>query len=158
MPARLLLIGDGPERWNAQTLVRELGLEDDVHFLGVREGMAELLGRADLYLLPSEHESFGLSALEAMSCGVPVIATSVGGTSEVVEQGVSGYLVDPHDVETMGRLAVELLRDPPRHRAMGEAARARVEERFAQDLVLWRYERLYAELLGDPLPTREGTQ
>lgn len=158
MPARLLLIGDGPEQFNAQSLVRELGLEDDVHFLGVREGMAELLGRADLYLLPSEHESFGLSALEAMACGVPVIATSVGGTSEVVEHGVSGYLVDPHDVEEMGRLAVALLRDPQRHQAMGEAARRRVEERFAQDLVLWRYERLYMELLGDPVPVREGSR
>ena len=105
----------------------------------------------------SEHESFGLSALEAMSCGVPVIATSVGGTSEVVEHGVSGYLVDPHDVETMGRLAVDLLRDPSRHRAMGEAARRRVEERFAQDLVLWRYEKLYAELLGEPVPSRVGS-
>ncbi|MEZ4653133.1 MAG: N-acetyl-alpha-D-glucosaminyl L-malate synthase BshA [Candidatus Eisenbacteria bacterium] len=143
VPSRLLLVGDGPERWQAQNEVRALGIAEDVHFLGVREGMADLLGRADLYLLPSEHESFGLSALEAMSCEVPVIATSQGGTSEVIEHGVSGFLVDPHDAEEMARIGIEVLENPDRQRAIGRAARARVEERFAIDKVIDRYERLY---------------
>jgi L-malate glycosyltransferase len=149
VPSRLVLVGDGPERWQAQTEVRALGIADDVHFLGVREAMADLLGRADLYLLPSEHESFGLSALEAMSCEVPVIATSVGGTNEVIEHGVSGFLVDPHDPEEMARIGIELLRDPERQHAIGRAARARVEERFGIDRIISQYEALYEGALRE---------
>ena len=150
LPARLLLIGDGPERYMAEELVRQLGLESSVHFLGIREGMADLLGCADLYLLPSEHESFGLSALEAMSCGVPVIATSRGGTGEVVVHGVTGFLVDPHDVAEMGRVAVELLSDRERQRKVGQAGRDRVLDLFTEDKVVARYEKVYRELM-DPV-------
>jgi N-acetyl-alpha-D-glucosaminyl L-malate synthase BshA len=153
VPSRLVLVGDGPERWKAQTEVRALGIENDVHFLGVREGMADLLGRADLYLLPSEHESFGLSALEAMACEVPVIATSVGGTNEVIEHGVSGFLVDPHDPETMARIGIEVLSDPDRQHAIGRAARARVEERFAIERVMDQYEALYEGVLEELDPS-----
>jgi N-acetyl-alpha-D-glucosaminyl L-malate synthase BshA len=153
VPSRLVLVGDGPERWQAQNEVRALGISDDVHFLGVREGMADLLGRADLYLLPSEHESFGLSALEAMSCEVPVIATSVGGTNEVIEHGVSGFLVDPHDPEEMARIGIEVLRNPERQHAIGRAARARVEERFGIDRVIRQYESLYEGALREMGPS-----
>ncbi|MCA9755070.1 MAG: N-acetyl-alpha-D-glucosaminyl L-malate synthase BshA [Candidatus Eisenbacteria bacterium] len=149
MPARLLLVGDGPERYGAQELVGQLGLQKNVHFLGIREGMSDLLGCADLYLLPSEHESFGLSALEAMSCGAPVIATSRGGTGEVVVPGVTGYLCDPHDIDEMGRIAVELLSDQERHRLVGQAARKRVLELFTEGKVIAQYEQVYRELTGE---------
>lgn len=147
MPARLLLVGDGPERFMAESLVRTLGIEKSVHFLGIREGMADVLGCADLYLLPSEHESFGLSALEAMSCGVPVIATSRGGTGEVVVHGATGFLLDPHDIAEMGRVAIELLSDRENHRLVGAAGRERVLELFTEDKVVGRYETVYRELM-----------
>lgn len=148
LPARLLLVGDGPERYATQELVKRLGLEASVHFLGIREGMADILGAADLYLLPSEHESFGLSALEAMSCGVPVIATSRGGTGEVVVHGVTGFLADPHDVEEMGRIGVELLADRQRQRTVGREARERVLARFTEDRVVRQYEEVYRALMA----------
>lgn len=148
IPARLVFVGDGPERWPAQQEVRRLGLESSVSFLGLQDRMEELLAAADLVLLPSEHESFGLTALEAMACGVPVIATSHGGTVEVIEHGVSGYLVDPADVDQMGALGIGLLADPALHAKMGAAARRRVIDHFAQDVVVATYERLYEEVLG----------
>lgn len=148
IPSHLVLVGDGPERWAAQELARNLQIEPAVHFLGIREELADLFGRADLYLLPSDHESFGLSALEAMACGVPVIATSRGGTGEVMVHGESGFLVDPENVEEMSRLGIELLRDAGRHRSVGEAARRRVLERFTVRRVVDRYERLYEDLLA----------
>jgi len=146
---KLFLVGDGPERWQAQELTEQLGLQTEVRFLGIREGMADLLGCADLYLLPSEHESFGLSALEAMSCEVPVIATNRGGTNEVIEHGVSGYLVDPHDFDEMARHGIELFTQPELHRSVGAAARARVLELFRIEAVIDRYESLYEELLAE---------
>lgn len=146
VPSILILVGDGPERPKAQQLAEELGVGEHVRFLGIQEDMARLLARADLYLLPSEHESFGLSALEAMSAGVPVIATQVGGTSEVIQHGVSGFLVDPHDVDMMGRIGADVLADPARQREIGEAARARVLDNFTIDRVVGQYEAIYQEL------------
>jgi N-acetyl-alpha-D-glucosaminyl L-malate synthase BshA len=155
IPSDLLLVGDGPELWQAKELARNLEIEPVVHFLGVRDDLEELLGRADLYLLPSEHESFGLSALEAMSSEVPVICTDRGGTGEVMVHGESGFLVDPHDVEEMSRIGIELLADPARHGEVGQAARQRVLENFATEVVVDRYEDLYEDLLaGEPGPGR----
>ena len=148
VPSRLILVGDGPERPKAQALADELGVADQVRFLGIQEDMARLLACADLYLLPSEHESFGLSSLEAMSAAVPVIATKVGGTSEVIENGVSGFLVDPHDVETMGQIGIEVLRNPERQREVGSAARERVLREFTIDRVVEQYEAVYQQLRG----------
>ncbi len=145
--ARLILVGDGPERGETQELVRAAGLEDKVHFLGIREGMADILGCADLYLLPSEHESFGLSSLEAMSCGVPVIATSRGGTSEVIESGVNGFLSDPHDTEGMAKTAIEVLGNADYGKQIGDAAREHVIEHYSQDTIVSRYEDLYQSLI-----------
>lgn len=149
VPAQLVLVGDGPERFPTIELVRQLGLESDVSFLGVQDGMEELLVQADLVLLPSEHESFGLTALEAMSSGVPVIATDRGGTTEVMEHGRSGFLIDPHDIDAMAEAGLSVLRDPQYQRKIGSAARAHAILHFGQEAVVDRYERLYEEVIRD---------
>ena len=109
MPAKLVMIGDGPDRAPAEALARRRGVEKDVLFLGKQNEIREKLGQADLFLLPSELESFGLAALEAMACEVPVIATNAGGVPEVVEHGVDGYLVEPGDVTSAAQYAIEIL-------------------------------------------------
>ena len=119
VPARLLMVGDGPERSNAEWLAHNKGLDNRALFLGKQDSIAELLGVADLLLLPSDTESFGLVALEAMACQVPVIASRVGGLPEVVRDGRDGFLVTPGDVTTMAARAVELLMDPEKHRDHG---------------------------------------
>jgi L-malate glycosyltransferase len=149
VPANLVLLGDGPERWHAQDLARSFNLQDRVFFLGVQERIEELLPLADLFLLPSAHESFGLVALEAMSCGVPVIATSRGGTSELITHSVSGFLVDPEDEAGMIETGVRVLRDPGLQQQVAHGARARVEANFTQDTMVDRYEALYRGLLGE---------
>lgn len=143
LPARLVLIGEGPDVTLAKRLVDEFGLHGRVVFLGNQEGIEDLLPLADLFLLPSQHESFGLAALEAMACGGTVIATSIGGTREVVEDGVNGFLRDPADVEAWARLAIELLGDAPRRRRIGEAARAAATDRFCRTRVIEEYEEEY---------------
>lgn len=148
VPARLVLVGDGPDRPAAQEEARALGVEDGVLFLGKLESVAEVLACADLYLLASETESFGLSALEAMACGVPVVGTRVGGLPEVVESGVTGTLVPVGDVDAMREAALDFLGDPARWRSASEAARARSVERFSSERVVPIYERYYREVLG----------
>jgi N-acetyl-alpha-D-glucosaminyl L-malate synthase BshA len=145
-PAKLLLIGDGPDRPSAEYLVREKGLGGDVHFLGKQNRVFEKLAVADLFLLPSELESFGLAALEAMACEVPVIATRVGGVPEVVTDGTSGYLLEVGDVAGMAERALELLADPARLRQMGQRARAEAQ-RFCASLIIPRYEAFYQRVL-----------
>jgi N-acetyl-alpha-D-glucosaminyl L-malate synthase BshA len=147
MPATLLMVGDGPEREDAEREARSLEVADDVRFLGRLDSVASLLQAADLFVLPSQTESFGLAALEAMACGVPVVATSVGGIPEVVEDGVTGLLEPVGSVEAMGRRAVELLRDRPRWEAMRAAAIAQAQ-RYSVEAVVPQYERFYAEVLG----------
>ena len=147
VPATLLMVGDGPDRPEAEREAREAGVEEDVRFLGRLDSVASLLQASDLFLLPSQTESFGLAALEAMACGAPVVASRAGGIPEVVTDGVDGILEPPGSVEAMGRRAVELLRNPERHRAMVEAAIAK-GKRFEADNVVPRYEALYAEVLG----------
>ena len=109
MRAKLVLIGDGPDRGAAEYIVRKKKLGRDVHFLGKQDRVYQLLGQADLFLLPSDMESFGLAALEAMACEVPVVATNVGGLPEVVEHGIDGYLFTPREVEIGARYALEIL-------------------------------------------------
>jgi len=147
VPSRLCLVGDGPERDAAEREIVALGLQDRVRFIGKVENVAEVLTWADLYLLPSNSESFGLSALEALACGVPVIGTRVGGLPEVVEHGVSGYLGGVGDTDDMAAGAVALLTDPARMAAARDAARARAE-RFATGTVVPRYEQVYAAVTG----------
>jgi len=143
LPATLLMIGDGPERADAEQEARELQVEKDVRFLGRLDSVVDLLQATDLFLLPSQTESFGLAALEAMACGAPVVATRVGGIPEVVVDGQTGILELPGSVEAMARRAIELLRDPARHRAMAEASIAKAGE-FSAERIVPMYEALYA--------------
>jgi N-acetyl-alpha-D-glucosaminyl L-malate synthase BshA len=143
VPARLLLVGDGPELSTAYRLTRELDLGPDVETLGALEEVQALLSIADVFLLPSAQESFGLAGLEAMACEVPVVASNVGGLPEVIVDGVTGFMHAPDDLDAMADSAVRLLRDPARHRAMAAAARDRVCDRFCSDRVVPMYEAVY---------------
>jgi len=147
VPARLVLIGDGPERGRVQQTAEEEGVASRVTFLGKQESVAEILSCADVFVLPSATESFGLVALEAMSCGVPVIATRVGGIPEVITEGDDGYLADVGDVDTMAERAVQILKDKPTWRRMSAAARAGAE-RFSADKIVPLYERYYEKISG----------
>jgi N-acetyl-alpha-D-glucosaminyl L-malate synthase BshA len=147
MPATLIMIGDGPERVDAENEARELGVNADVRFLGRLDSVASLLQASDVFVLPSQTESFGLAALEAMACGAPVVATRAGGLQEVIDDGINGILEPVGSVEAMGRRAVELLRNPERHAAMRAAAIAKAEQ-FSTDRVVPLYEAYYREVLG----------
>ena len=149
MPAKLVLIGDGPDRGAAEYLVRKKKLQKDVLFLGKQDQVYEKLGNADLFLLPSQLESFGLAALEAMACEVPVIATNVGGVPEVVEHGVDGFLVEPGDVKSAAAHAIELLSRADRGRAMGQLARINAKKKFCSNDVIPRYEAYYQRILAE---------
>jgi L-malate glycosyltransferase len=147
VPSRLLLIGDGPDRSVAEWLAVQKGIHDDVLFLGKQDQIAEKLSIADIMLLPSELESFGLAALEAMACEVVPIATRAGGVPEVIDHGRTGYLADVGDVETMARYAIELLRDEKKMREMGKQGRAVAIERFASAKIVKQYEDYYRRVL-----------
>jgi L-malate glycosyltransferase len=147
MPATLIMAGDGPDRDAAEAEVDRLKLTRDVRFLGRVEDVADVLRGADLFLLPTQSESFGLAALEAMACGVPVIATRAGGIPEVVVDGETGVLADPGAVDAMVESALGLLKDSKRHERMRAAAVARAAD-FTTDKVVPQYEALYHEVLG----------
>ncbi len=147
IPAKLVMMGDGPDRGSAEFLVRKKGLSKDVFFLGKQDRVQEKLGLADLFLLPSEEESFGLAALEAMACEVPVIATNVGGLPEVVTHGVDGYLIPPHDIEAGAKFALEILTRPDRGRAMGKQARINARSKYCSNDVIPQYEAYYTKVL-----------
>ena len=147
MPARLVLIGDGPERSLAERLARDGGFEEQTTFLGNVAAVETLMPIAKLFLLPSDAESFGLAALEAMACGVPVIGTAAGGLPEVVEHGRTGYLLPVGDVEGMAAGALTLLRDPGLWQAFSLEARRRAVEEFPREAIVSRYRNLYEETL-----------
>ena len=147
LPATLVLVGDGPDRDLAEHEVDGLGLRKDVRFLGKVENVGDVLRGADLFLLPSATESFGLAALEAMACSVPVIASDAGGIPEVVRSGETGYLAPPGDVATMSERALQVLQDPAEHERLKRNAAARALE-FSADRVVPRYEKLYEEVLA----------
>lgn len=147
VPARLLLVGDGPELGSAYRLARDLGVSPLMHAVGSQEEVTPLLSIADLFLLPSAQESFGLAALEAMACGVPVVASKVGGLPEVIEHGVSGFLHAPEALDEMAASGIELLTNPAHHRAVADAARRRVSEHFCAERVVPMYESCYREVL-----------
>lgn len=138
-PAHLILIGDGPERSSAEALCRELGIGESVCFLGRQESFIPWLQSADLFLLPSELESFGLAALEAMSCGVPVIATNVQGIPEVVMDGVTGFLSSVGDTDDMASKALKILKEPGLHNTMSKNARKLVLDNYKMDRILDQY-------------------
>lgn len=148
VPARLVLIGDGPDRPEAADEAAMQGVTDRVLFLGKQDSVAELLACADLMILPSANESFGLVALEAMASGVPVLATDAGGLPEVVEHGVTGFMAPVGAVEEMADSGLSVLRDPKRWRAMSEAARQFAVERYGVDVIIPEYERYYERILA----------
>jgi N-acetyl-alpha-D-glucosaminyl L-malate synthase BshA len=148
MPAQLVLVGDGPDRSAAEWLAHDLGIQSNVHFLGKQDRVNELLPLADLMLMPSELESFGLAALEAMACKVPSIATRVGGVPELIDDGVTGLLYKVGDVDGMAQGALSLLSDRARLETMREEARRTAQKRFCASLVVPQYVRYYAQVLA----------
>jgi N-acetyl-alpha-D-glucosaminyl L-malate synthase BshA len=146
VPSRLLLVGDGPEHGKAIDSARRLGVAGRVEALGEQDQVLPLLSASDLFLLPSQQESFGLAALEAMACEVPVIASRVGGLPEVVEHGVNGFLHDPEDLEGMAASGIRLLTDPDLHFQFAQQGRRAVTEKFCAELVVPRYEAFYESL------------
>jgi L-malate glycosyltransferase len=149
LAARLVMCGDGPERGGAEALARDYGIADDVVFVGQAPNIAEYLSVADLLLLPSESESFGLAALEAMACEAPVIATRVGGLPEVVREGETGYLVALGDTQAMADRALEILSDDAKRRELAVRGRAWAVETFNTEIVIPQYERLYERIAGE---------
>jgi len=147
LPATLVLVGDGPDRDAAEQEADQLQLRRDIRFLGKVDNVADILRGSDLFLLPSETESFGLAALEAMACGVPVLASAVGGLPEVVVDGETGLLTPPGDVNAMIANGVRILGDAALHARFRDAAARRALE-FTADRIVPRYERLYEEVLG----------
>jgi N-acetyl-alpha-D-glucosaminyl L-malate synthase BshA len=149
LQSRLLLIGSGPERGVAEQLTRELHLTEKVNFLGDISYTVPFLSIADLFLLPSEVESFGLAALEAMSCGVPVIGTRGSGLAEVVRDGECGFLVEVGNIERMASLSLKILEDEELRLNFGRAGRRIAEREFAMQRIVPKYEYLYKKVLGE---------
>jgi len=147
VPARLLLVGDGPDLALAYRKARELGITPLVHGVGAQEEVVPLLSISDVFLLPSAQESFGLAALEAMACEVPVVASRVGGLPEVIEHGVSGYLHNPDAIDEMADSALLLLTDDALHARVSNAACRRVREEFCVERVVPMYEACYRAVL-----------
>ena len=147
---RLVMVGDGSERPSAEQRANDLGIADQVVFVGEQPNIVEYLSAADVLLLPSEQESFGLAALEAMACEVPVVASRVGGVPEVVTDGETGFLSQVGDVEKMAEDAARLLRDEELRRTMGRRARESALSRYRTDLVIPRYIQFYERVLARP--------
>ena len=145
-PTKLVMVGDGPEKPGAEQLARELGVQRDVLFLGNQDCMEELLPLADVFLLPSSSESFGLVALEAMSAEVPVVASNIGGIPEVVEHGVTGFLHDPRSTDGFVSSVLRLLSNDRLRRGMGRRGRQVARERFNVDEIVDQYIRVYDSL------------
>lgn len=154
IPSTLILVGDGPDRSASELLVRELGIQQHVKFLGKQQELVPILSSADLFLMPSQSESFGLSALEAMACEVPVISSSVGGLPELQVHGETGYIAEIGDIDRMARYALELLTNEPKHRMFAKAARRRAVEQFDLRKIVNMYEAYYEQCLSDVLALR----
>jgi N-acetyl-alpha-D-glucosaminyl L-malate synthase BshA len=150
LPARLLLIGDGPDRSAAEFLAQRLGIAGRVDFVGKQENVNELLPLADLMLMPSEMESFGLAALEAMACRVPAVATRVGGVPELIDDGVNGLLFDVGDVDSMAEGAISILTDPALLERMSTASRRTAQDHFCASRIIPLYERYYERIIASP--------
>jgi N-acetyl-alpha-D-glucosaminyl L-malate synthase BshA len=149
LPSRLLMIGDGPDRSAAEFLASRLGVADRVDFVGKQENVNQLIALCDLMILPSEMESFGLAALEAMACRVPAISTRVGGLPELIEDGVNGRLFPVGDVESMAAGAISILSDPALLDRLASAARATAEKEFSASSIIPLYESYYQQVLGN---------
>ncbi len=146
--AELILAGDGPERGNAERLARELGVNNEVKFLGKQDHMERLIPRMHALHLPSELEAFGLAALEAMACGVPPVATRTGGVPDLITHGVDGFMEAVGDIEAQAARLTELLTDEDLHGRMSAAARETAQSRFCTDLIIPQYEKYYEQVCG----------
>jgi N-acetyl-alpha-D-glucosaminyl L-malate synthase BshA len=158
VPARLMMIGDGPDRSAGEHLALRLGVADRIHFLGKQDNVNELLPLADLMVMPSEMESFGLAALEAMACSVPTIATRVGGVHELIDDGLNGLLFPVGEIDAMAAAAIELLRDEPRLSAMSAKARKTASDRFCSSRIIPVYEQYYERVLARNPPVQAPTK
>jgi N-acetyl-alpha-D-glucosaminyl L-malate synthase BshA len=148
IPAVLLMIGDGPERGHAERRAREKRMDGRAHFLGKQDNIEQWLGISDLLLLPSEMESFGLVALEAMACEVPVVASRVGGIPEVITDGIEGFLAGVGDINNMADRALDILKQPQARLEMGRRAREKARTFFSSDAIISAYEAHYRRVLG----------
>jgi glycosyltransferase involved in cell wall biosynthesis len=142
------MVGDGPDRGPAEHLARELHIAAHVSFLGKQNHVERLIPLAHVLLMPSEMESFGLVALEAMACGVAPVATRVGGVPELITHGETGFMEQPGDIAAQAARVVELLSDPVLHARITESGRRRAQERFGTDRIIPQYERFYQEVLA----------
>jgi N-acetyl-alpha-D-glucosaminyl L-malate synthase BshA len=150
LPAVLLMVGDGPERGQAEWEARNCGIDQKIHFLGKQNNIEEWIGISDLLLLPSETESFGLVALEAMACEVPVVASRTGGLPEVITDGREGYLVDPGNIDEMAKRAISILIDESKRTEMGKRAREKAHANFCSEKIISMYEEYYQRILQKP--------
>jgi N-acetyl-alpha-D-glucosaminyl L-malate synthase BshA len=147
IPSKLILVGDGPDRSECERLVRQLNLVDKVKFLGKQDGLVEILNASDVFLIPSQSESFGLAALEAMACGVPAVSSSVGGLPELIGHNESGYIAEIGDIERMTKYVIELLTNEKKYRIFSQNARERAVNKFDIDKVVPIYEDYYQKIL-----------
>lgn len=145
--AKLVLVGDGPDRSECERLARELGLQNDVKFLGKQDGLVDILNASDIFLMPSQSESFGLSALEAMACGVPAISSSVGGLPELVVHNETGFIAEIGDVNRMAKYVVQLLTNEKKYASFSQNSRKRAVEKFDKKLILPQYLEYYEKVL-----------
>jgi N-acetyl-alpha-D-glucosaminyl L-malate synthase BshA len=148
IPSKLLLVGDGPDRYECERLVRELDLTEKVKFLGKQDGLVEILSASDVFLIPSQSESFGLAALEAMACGLPVVSSSVGGLPELVKHNECGFIAEIGDVERMAKYTIDLLTNDKKYEKFSENARNRVLNNFDKSKVVPLYEEHYKSILN----------
>ncbi|TJY44319.1 N-acetyl-alpha-D-glucosaminyl L-malate synthase BshA [Cohnella pontilimi] len=155
VPVKLLLVGEGPDLPKLQNKIANMGLTHRVHFLGKQDDVAQVVSIADLMLLPSEKESFGLVALEAMACGVPTIGSQAGGIPELVQHGVTGYLAPIGATDEMAAYAVELLKDQKKYAAFREACLKRARTEFCDAVISKKYEEIYYRVLGMPVELPE---
>ncbi len=148
IPSKLLLVGDGPDRHECERLARELNLTDSVKFLGKQEGLVEILSAADIFLIPSQSESFGLAALEAMACSVPVISSSVGGLPELVKHNECGFIAEIGDIERMAKYTIDLLTNEKKYELFSQNARNRAVNNFDKSQIVPIYEEHYKRILN----------
>ena len=148
IPTKLILVGDGPDRSETERLARDLGLQDDVFFLGKQDSLSEILNAADIFLMPSQSESFGLSALEAMACGLPVVSSSIGGLPELVLHNETGYIAEFADAERMAKYTIDLLKNEKKYNIFSKNSRDRAVNVFDKSLIVPQYEAYYEKILG----------
>ena len=148
VPTKLVLVGDGPERSECERLARELKLYEHIKFLGKQDGLVEILNSADLFLIPSQSESFGLAALEAMACGIPVVSSSVGGLPELIRHNETGFIAEIGDIDRMAKYSIDLLTNSKKHKIFSENSRKRAVDNFDKSVILPKYINHYNKVLN----------